>query len=419
MSSTKKTCSRCGAENAAHLRYCSMCGTTLTKPNGQSAANHTQTAGEFPRPDKGHEGQDRRPSALQGAPMHPVGQAASTAPGSDDASLSATTVSPTHGPTRPPPGPDPAGSLPPGSPYVTGPRSNMQERGSTQDWSMQERSIREPSTHDAGVLSPHRTTTLGETSGEQRCWRCGATSGPSAAFCQACGAPLRDGSLPGLANSAPPRAKLVVIAQDGSTGQEYPISAGQIDVGREAGDVRIASDGYACPRHARISWKNGSFWVTDLGSVNGVFVRITEPERLHHGDVILLGMGVVRFEIVTAHESALSPAIERGTRLFGSPATPRYARLVERTVEGVARNVIYLSKNVVTIGRETGDIVFTDDPFMSRQHAGLERQSDGSFTLKDMGSSNGTFLAIRGERILANGSHVRIGQHLFRLKVEA
>lgn len=257
------------------------------------------------------------------------------------------------------------------------------------------------------------------SSAEQRCWRCGSMSGQSAAFCQACGASLREGGAPAPAVGVPaPNARLIVIAQDGSAGQEYPIQGGQIDIGRESGEVRIAADGYACPRHARLSWRNGSFWVTDLGSVNGVFVRLANPERLQHGDIVLLGMGVLRFEVVTANEMALAPAIERGTRLFGSPATPRYARLVERTVEGLARNVLYLSKNVVTIGRETGDIVFTDDPFMSRQHAGLERQSDGSFMLKDLGSSNGTFVAIRGERALPDGSHIRIGQHLFRLKVD-
>jgi pSer/pThr/pTyr-binding forkhead associated (FHA) protein len=252
---------------------------------------------------------------------------------------------------------------------------------------------------------------------ETRCWRCGTPCGPSAAFCQACGASLRDAGAQPI-TSAAPSARLIVIAQDGTAGHEYPVMGGQIDIGRESGDVRISTDGYACPRHARLTWKQGSFWVSDLGSVNGVFVRLTGPERLQHGDVLLLGMGVLRFEIVTANETALAPAIERGTRLFGSPATPRYARLVERTVEGVARNVLYLSKNVVTIGRETGDIVFTDDPFMSRQHAGLERQSDGTFIIKDLGSSNGTFLAIRGERALPDGSHIRIGQHLFRLKID-
>lgn len=430
MSSNKKTCSRCGAENALHLRYCSMCGTTLAKPNGQSAPNHTQTAGEYPRPEKtSSEFANMRTAALQGAPMHSVGGHNPTQPSDDSTSaqasedaapLSSTTVSATNGPTLPPPGPDALQTSPAPQRSSTQVQPQVQAQGPG-GAAAQEGLAREslPQAVPDSPHSPYRNDVATSSSSEQRCWRCGAGSNATAAFCQACGAPLRDGSLPGLATPVPPKAKLIVIAQDGSTGQEYTISAGQIDIGREAGDVRISSDGYACPRHARISWKNGTFWVSDLGSVNGVFVRITEPEKLHHGDIVLLGMGVVRFEIVTAQESALAPAIERGTRLFGSPATPRYARLVERTVEGVARNVLYLSKNVVTIGRETGDIVFTDDPFMSRQHAGLERQSDGSFVLKDLGSSNGTFLAIRGERMLPNGSHVRIGQHLFRLKVDA
>lgn len=345
---------------------------------------------------------------MQGAPVHSVGPTAAAAP------------------TNAPPGHSPPGHY--------GRDEDWQLSGQTMDSSPP----RVPGTDVPRVPRPGQeptTQALRAVNGggysqpvpvrqvaESRCWRCAAVSGPTAAFCQACGASLREGGAsiaPAPVVTTPaPSARLIVIAQDGSAGQEYPIHNGHVDIGRESGDVRISADGYACPRHARISWKNGSFWVSDLGSVNGIFVRLAAPERLQHGDVILLGMGVLRFEVATANEMALAPAIERGTRLFGSPATPRYARLVERTVEGLARNVLYLSKNVVTIGRETGDIVFTDDPFMSRQHAGLERQSDGSFMLKDLGSSNGTFIAIRGERALPDGSHIRIGQHLFRLKVD-
>lgn len=349
-----------------------------------------------------------RPNALSGAPVHSVGpsapaaaQGASSPPAqyardADWPQLSAQTMDSSP--------PRPTGDAP------------RVPRPSAQEPTQALRAV-----NGGGYAQPAlgRNPPEQRNLGEQRCWRCGAMSGATAAFCQACGASLRDGAAAAPALTTPaPNARLIVIAQDGSAGQEYPITGGQIDIGRESGDVRIAADGYACPRHARLAWRNGSFWVTDLGSVNGVFVRLAVPERLQHGDVILLGMGVLRFEVVTANEMALAPAIERGTRLFGSPATPRYARLVERTVEGLARNVLYLSKNVVTIGRETGDIVFTDDPFMSRQHAGLERQSDGSFVLKDLGSSNGTFVAIRGERALPDGSHIRIGQHLFRLKVD-
>jgi pSer/pThr/pTyr-binding forkhead associated (FHA) protein len=68
------------------------------------------------------------------------------------------------------------------------------------------------------------------------------------------------------------------------------------------------------------------------------------------------------------------------------------------------------------IGRETGDIVFTADPFLSRRHAALRRSATtGEFSLLDLDSSNGTFIAITGEVSLANGDFLRIGQHLFRV----
>ena len=111
--------------------------------------------------------------------------------------------------------------------------------------------------------------------------------------------------------------------------------------------------------------------------------------------------------------------MERGTQLFGSPAAPRFARLCQRTVEGVTRDVFYLSRNETIVGRESGDIVFTTDPFMSRQHAVIARDpNDNTFSVRDLGSSNGTYLAIRGDFPLENGDHIRIGQHLFRLEVD-
>jgi len=67
---------------------------------------------------------------------------------------------------------------------------------------------------------------------------------------------------------------------------------------------------------------------------------------------------------------------------------------------------------------QPGDIVFTNDPFMSRRHASVDRDpTTGAFSVRDLGSSNGTFVAIREERELASGDHLRVGQHLFRLDV--
>jgi pSer/pThr/pTyr-binding forkhead associated (FHA) protein len=94
--------------------------------------------------------------------------------------------------------------------------------------------------------------------------------------------------------------------------------------------------------------------------------------------------------------------------------------LSQRTVEGVVRDVFHLKKAETIIGRESGDIVFTDDPFLSRRHAIVRVHTSPSagtgrtFTLADLGSSNGTFLQVREAVRLRHGDHFRIGQQLFR-----
>lgn len=211
----------------------------------------------------------------------------------------------------------------------------------------------------------------------------------------------------------------MVIGQDGTPGREYPLNGDQIDLGREEGDIRLPNDPYVSPRHARLRRRDGCYSIRDLDSLNGVFVRIRRPERLQDGDLLLVGLEVLRFEAVTGADKGLGAAMDRGTRVFGSPAAPRHARLVQRTIEGVARDVTYITRDELTLGREQGDIVFTADPFMSRRHAAILRDSaSGRFEVRDLGSSNGTYLAIRGEVPLQPGDHVRIGQHLFRLDVD-
>ena len=210
-------------------------------------------------------------------------------------------------------------------------------------------------------------------------------------------------------------AHLAVISQDGSTGQTHWIEQGTVDIGRDEGEIRLTADRFVSPRHARVFARGGTFVLKDLGSQNGVYLRVRDSEPLNDSDLLLLGSEVLRFDLLSGGERELGPARERGTDVYGSPARPRYACLTERTVEGVSRNVFYISADEVVIGREFGDLVFTTDSFMSRRHAAIQRDpAAGTFTLRDLGSSNGTYLAIRGEVELREGDHLRVGQHLFR-----
>ncbi len=245
------------------------------------------------------------------------------------------------------------------------------------------------------------------------------------------------------------RFRLVLVARDGSEGASFALGE-TTDIGRSEGDVVIAEDQYVSPRHARVTLRGGAYFLRDLASTNGVFVRIPftgrsadgagnsreqegdsrEQERvpeqpLADQELFLVGQQVLRFEVVKHADEGFGVASENGTLVFGTPAAPRYARITQRTVEGVVRDVFHVRKAETVIGRESGDIVFTDDPFLSRRHAVVRvhdldaaNPTAPTFGLADLGSSNGTFLKIRDEVRLQRGTHFRIGQQLLRFDAD-
>lgn len=292
------------------------------------------------------------------------------------------------------------------------------------------------------------------------CWRCYGVGDPGADFCKFCGARYADApsvsapavSAPAalapapafravapaepLIDPAPPRAApapepakpsasadprergaLVSILKDGSDGRRFPVYDDQTDIGRSEGQVVLADDPYLSPRHARLAFRNGQPVLRDLDSLNGIYVRVRDPVDVSDGDMLLLGQQVLRFEVLTESELPLGPAMQHGVMVFGTPEVQRFARLVQYTTEGVGRDVHYLYRDETVIGREQGDLVFTDDPFMSRRHAAITvDRASRRFVLKDLGSSNGTAVRFRGERVLKAGDQFRVGRHLFRFE---
>jgi pSer/pThr/pTyr-binding forkhead associated (FHA) protein len=357
-----------------------------------------------------------------------------------------------------------------------------------------------PPAPDLAPIAPARVVDLGAPPAPSRqrlCPRCRGNSDSSAQFCRFCGASLADAveiavtppadvtqtpamrspkSVPpasSRARSRPPPApavspdplrstatmhsptpngpRLVLVARDGGEGPTYPLGE-TTDLGRAEGHVVLADDRYVSPRHARIARRGGVYFLRDLASTNGIFVRIPFERPFDHDgsrheapplevpsgdagnasegargvvladqDLFLVGQQVLKFEVVKDAEEGFGVASDGGTLVFGTPTAPRYARLCQRTVEGVARDVFYVRKIETVIGRESGDVVFTDDPFLSRRHAVVRVQNAPvrRFTLTDLGSSNGTFLQIRQEVRLRNGDHFRIGQQLFRVDLDS
>ncbi len=208
---------------------------------------------------------------------------------------------------------------------------------------------------------------------------------------------------------------LVAVARDGTEAGRYRI-AEVFDVGRSEADLCVPDDRYLAPRHVRFSVAGDELRAVDLGTANGVYLRLRgEAESaVRDQELILLGQQVLRLEIVTSSDESFGAATQHGTLLFGTPALPVFARLSQRTTEAVTRDVFHVRSEETVLGRESGDIVFTADAFMSRRHAAL-RKRDGEFFIADLGSSNGTFLQIRGQVSLQPGDELRVGQQLYRI----
>ncbi len=254
---------------------------------------------------------------------------------------------------------------------------------------------------------------------ELACAACGFNNPSGTNFCHNCGNRLDAPVLPRMGAAGPradgPTARLVAVRRDGTDGDTYRIQVEQFDIGRTEGDLTF-EDPHMAPRHARIQFRNGQHVVQPLEVRNGVYVRIRQPVELFDGDQFLIGKQVLKFEIPYEVEKTLRPAVEHGVVFFGTPVLPPWGRLRQLTAAGTSRDVYHLTRSEVTLGREQGDIVFGDDEFLSRRHAQLHYISN-RVTLVDLGSSNGSFVRLRGQHLLSPGEQIRIGDELLRFEI--
>jgi pSer/pThr/pTyr-binding forkhead associated (FHA) protein len=259
-------------------------------------------------------------------------------------------------------------------------------------------------------------------SGPLKCLQCQADIPPNFKFCGVCGTPIpADVPIPAplpapqpvAAPAAPAmQATMTLIRPDGNEGGTHTLQMGLNKIGRSHGAI-FESDGYLSPTHAELTVnEQGNHMICDMGSLNGVFVRMTEEEELIPGQIIRIGQELLRFDLIDT-----PPLGADGTEVMGSP-NPGYWGRVTVIIGDLITGAAYpLLGDAITMGREHGDINFPDDGYVSGMHARLVMR-DNKVYLSDMGSSNGTFMKVTGERQLPNNSYVLLGQQLFRITVQ-
>ncbi len=210
--------------------------------------------------------------------------------------------------------------------------------------------------------------------------------------------------------------RLVQVNRDGSDGDVTALVGDTFDIGRSEGALRFEEDLYLAPRHLRLLAGPGRVVLQALDRVNGVFLKVRGGLDLESGDQLLVGKELLRFELLSVEEQTQTPVFDQGVRLLGSAGRAAWGRLRELTGSGTSGDLWHLVRDEYVLGREEGDLVFSDDEFMSRRHAAV-RKVGAKVRLEDLGSSNGTFVRVRRERTLQSGDVLRLGDQLLRFEV--
>jgi pSer/pThr/pTyr-binding forkhead associated (FHA) protein len=209
------------------------------------------------------------------------------------------------------------------------------------------------------------------------------------------------------------RAKLTLIRGDGDDGVSFTLAGQDHYAGRGDCPISFPDDPFLSPIHANFMYASNQLLVRDQGSLNGIYVRISNTTELAPGAMVLVGEQVLSINPALQPEDL--PDME-GTYFSASMPRPASLEIRQNLRGGPLGWVHRVEGDVVTIGRENNDINFPDDPFISGRHAEL-RIAGGVLSITDLGSRNGTFVRVHEERVLKHGDYVFLGQQLLRVEI--
>jgi len=368
-------CSACGRENDDTFRFCLDCGKPLgpaepdqaapTDPEASVATGQMPASAPHPAPEP----QPAAEAAPQPAPEPAPQPTAEAAPVPEPAPAQ---------PPEPEPAPEPV-------PEATAPQAD----------------------------------------GAGACPKCGAAAHPGDVFCASCGQNLKDAPkakstmfmhTPSPDQAGKPKIRLVLIKPDGSEGTVFTL-AEKTAIGRTQGMIMFPKDPYISPKHAELRSEGDKLVIEDLHSLNGVYRKMTAEEQISPGTYFRIGRQLLRLEVPGEFQPLPVKAPEGDdSQYWGSPAPNVWARLVQVLEGGKIGEIHLLTQGEVIIGREDGGVRFPEDGFISSSHCKLTN-SGGECRLADLGSSNGTYLRIRGSHELGKGDRIQIGNQVLRIDI--
>ncbi len=202
------------------------------------------------------------------------------------------------------------------------------------------------------------------------------------------------------------------ILRKGHSPRRLILMPGVVQVGRADDNDVVLADVGVSRRHARIEVAATTVVVEDLGSGNGMAFlgRPVTRQVLGHGDEVVIEPFTLRVELRTESANPAEVTDGRDETVPLQSAPPAANLMVTTAHKMPVREFPLPFSGSVSLGRSDRCVVVLPEPASSRVHAEIFCDV-GVATLRDNGSSNGTFVNGRRvrERRLEDGDRIRIG----------
>ena len=143
-------------------------------------------------------------------------------------------------------------------------------------------------------------------------------------------------------------------------------------------------------KHARLGFESGLFWIEDLGSTNGTFVKgqqISGRVNLEPGVPVVLGRQITILGVTSGGDLAQAATID--SRQVQKPSSRRYPMLISMSEVARPARVVLPLGGTVTVGRDPASDMWLGAPHISRRHSEVSLTPTGEVSVHDF-STNGT-----------------------------
>lgn len=213
---------------------------------------------------------------------------------------------------------------------------------------------------------------------------------------------------------------LQLLDHNGQWRSYAPIGANGVKLGRSQSSADFPFLSSMATRHVRFVPEGQQVKAEDLGSLNGVYLKITAPVELEDGMRFRVGSQVIEFRRVEPYGPSSPAQGPDGEEFLSFDLSPLAELVLIRPNNEPGLRFPITKPEATKIGRDgrAVDLMLPKAEWVSSQHAQVRHQ-EGRFLLEDLNSRNGTFIQIRGATAIRAGDILLVGRAFLRVADQA